>query len=74
MRSFSTAPDFGQVRAGHLSTFNYPAFTAQMRSVLAAAGVDWYFLALDVSLNHVRGNRQNDYWQLHWLGRDRGCL
>ena len=56
MRSFSAAPDFGQVPAGHLSTFHYPAFKAQMESVLAASGVDWYFLALDVSLNHVKGN------------------
>ena len=68
MRSFSAAPDFGQFRAGQLSTFNYPAFTARMRSDLAAAGVNWYFLGLDVSLNHVKGNRQNYYWQLHWWG------
>ena len=68
MRSFSAAPDFGQVRPGHLSTVNYPAFKAQMESVLAASGVDWYFLALDVSLDHVRGNRQNAYWQLHSWG------
>ena len=32
------------------------------------AGIDKYFLALDVSLNHVKGNRQNAYWQLHFWG------
>ena len=68
MRSFSIVPDFGQVPAGRLSTFDYRAFTARMKSDLAAAGVDWYFLALDVSLNHVKGNRQNAYWQLHCWG------
>jgi hypothetical protein len=68
MRSFSAAPDFGQFRAGQLSASNHRAVTAQMKSVLAAAGVDWYFLGLDVSLNHVKGNRQNAYWQMHFWG------
>lgn len=68
MRSFSAAPDYGQAPAGQFSTISYPAFTARMRRDLAAAGVDWYFLALDVSLNHVKGNRQNSHWQLHFHG------
>lgn len=68
MRSASFVPDFGQVRAGRLSTWDYRAFTTRLKSDLAAAGVDKYFLALDVSLNHVKGNRQNAYWQLHFWG------
>jgi hypothetical protein len=68
MRSFSAAPDFGQARAGHLSTFNYLAFEARMKSVLAASGVDWYFLALDVSFNHVKGTRLRAHYQLHYWG------
>jgi hypothetical protein len=47
---------------------DYRAFTTRLKSDLAAAGVDKYFLALDVSLNHVKGNRQNAYWQLHFWG------
>ena len=61
-------PDFGQVPAGRLAQFDYRAFTTRMRSDLAAAGIDEYFLALDVSFNHVKGNRQNGYWQLHFHG------
>jgi hypothetical protein len=68
MRSISIVPDFGQVPAGRLVRFDYRALTTRMKSVLAAAGVDKYFLALDVSLNHVKGNRQNAYWQLHFWG------
>jgi hypothetical protein len=68
MRSFSAAPDFGQVPAGHLANFDYRAFTTRLKSDLAAAGVDEYFLCLDVSLNHVKGNRQSEHWQLHVWG------
>ena len=68
MRSFSAAPDFGQIPVGQLSTASYLAFTTRMEGVLTAAGVDWYLLAVDVSLNHVKGNRQNAYWQLHLWG------
>lgn len=68
MRSISIVPDYGQVPAGHLRTFNYHAFRAQTQSVLAAAGVRWYFVSLDVSLNHLKGHRQSPYWQLHWWG------
>ncbi len=68
MRSASFVPDSGQVRAGRLSTLDYRAFTTRLKSDLAGAGVDKYFLALDVSLNHVKGNRQNAYWQLHFWG------
>jgi hypothetical protein len=68
MRSFSAVPDYGQVPAGRLSTFNYRALTTRMKSDLAACGLNKYFLALDVSLDHVRGNRQNAYWQLHVWG------
>ena len=68
MRSISIVPDFGQVPAGHLSTFNYPAFRTQIKSALAASGVDEYFLALDASFNHVQGNRLNGHWQLHFWG------
>jgi hypothetical protein len=68
MRSISVVPDFGQVPAGRLRTFDYRAFTTRLKSDLAAAGIDKYFLALDVSLNHVKGNRQNEYWQLHFWG------
>jgi hypothetical protein len=68
MRSFSAAPDFGQVATGQLSTVAYPAFMARMERILTASGISWYFLALDVSLNHVKGHRQNAYWQLHLWG------
>jgi hypothetical protein len=68
MRSVSVAPDYGQVAPGHLSTVNYPAFEARIKKDLAAAGVGWYFLALDVSLNHVKGHRHNAHWQLHAWG------
>ena len=68
MRSISIAPDFGQVPPGQMSAGTYRAFKAQMTSVLAASGVDKYLLALDVSLNHVKGNRQNSHWQLHAWG------
>jgi hypothetical protein len=68
MRSASFVPDSGQVPAGRLRTLDYLAFKARMTSDLAAAGVDEYFLALDVSLNHLKGNRQNAYWQLHFWG------
>jgi hypothetical protein len=68
MRSISAAPDYGQVRAGRLSAFNYRAFTAHMKSDLAASGVDWYLLGLDVSLNHLKGNLRNCWWQLHLFG------
>jgi hypothetical protein len=68
MRSLSYVPDYGQVLSGRLSRFDYRAFTTRLKSDLAAAGVDEYFLALDASLNHVKGNRQNEYWQLHLWG------
>jgi hypothetical protein len=68
MRSISAAPDYGQVRAGQLSTLNYHAFTTLMKRDLAAAGFDQYFLALDVSFNHVKGSRLCGYWQLHFYG------
>ena len=68
MRSISAAPDYGQVPAGHFSTLNYHAFTTRMKRDLAAAGLDWYFLALDASFDHVRGNPQSGHWQLHWWG------
>jgi hypothetical protein len=68
VRSISIVPDFGQVPAGRLGTFDYRAFTTRLKSDLAAAGVDEYFLCLDVSLNHVKGNRQGEYWQLHAWG------
>jgi hypothetical protein len=51
-----------------LRTFDYHAFTARMKSVLAAAGVGWYFLGLDVSLNHLKGNRQGSHCRLRWWG------
>jgi hypothetical protein len=68
MRSISIVPDYGQVLAGRLSRFDYRAFTTRLKSDLGAAGVDEYFLCLDVSLNHVKGNRQSEYWQLHGWG------
>jgi hypothetical protein len=68
MRSFSAAPDYGQVRAGDLSAFDYCGFTTRLKSDFATAGVEEYFLALDVSLNHAKGNPQNARWQLHVWG------
>jgi hypothetical protein len=68
MRSLSYVPDFGQVPEGRLRTFDFRAFKAETERTLGAAGIDWYFLALDVSLNHVKGNRQDAYWQLHLWG------
>jgi hypothetical protein len=68
MRSISIVPDYGQVPAGRLRTLDYLAFKARMKSDLAACGIDKYFLALDVSLNHVKGNPQNAYWALHFWG------
>jgi len=68
MRSISIVPDFGQVPAGRLSTFNYRAFKTRTRRALAAAGIDRYLLALDVSFDHVKGSRLRGHWQLHFYG------
>ena len=68
MRSLSYVPDFGQVPEGRLRTFDFRAFKAETERTLAAAGINWYFLALDVSLNHVKGKRRDAYWQLHLWG------
>ncbi len=68
MRSISIVPDYGQVLVGRLGRLDYRAFTTRLKSDLAAAGVDEYFLCLDVSLNHVKGNRQSEYWQVHGWG------
>jgi hypothetical protein len=68
MRWISIVPDFGQVPAGCLSTFDYRALTTETGRALAAAGSDRYLLALDATFNHVKGNRQNAYWQLHFWG------
>jgi hypothetical protein len=68
MRSISIVPDYGQVPAGRLRTLNYRAFKARMTSDLAASGMDKYFLALDASFDHVKGNPQNGHWQLHFWG------
>ncbi len=68
MRSATIVPDFGQVPAGGLSTFNYRFFKTRMKSDLAASGVDRYFLAIDVSFDHVKGSRLRGYWQLHFHG------
>ncbi len=68
MRSISIVPDFGQVPAGRLRTFDYRAFTTQTKRVLAASGVDHYFLALDASFDHVKGSRLRGHWQLHYYG------
>lgn len=68
MRSATIVPDSGQVPAGHLSRFGYRAFKRRIKSDLAAAGVDQYFLALDVSFDHVKGSRPRGSWQLHFHG------
>jgi hypothetical protein len=68
MRSVSIVPDFGQVPAGGLSRFDYRGFTAQIRHALAASGINRYFLALDATLNHVRGSGLRGHYQLHFWG------
>jgi hypothetical protein len=68
VRSGSFVPDFGQVPAGRLRTFDYRAFTARTKSDLAAAGVEQYLLALDATFNHVRGSPLPGHWQLHFHG------
>jgi hypothetical protein len=68
MRSLSTVPDFGRVRAGRLGRFDYRAFTMRIRRALAAAGIDRYLLALDATFNHVRGSGLRGHWQLHFWG------
>ena len=68
MRSLSYVPDFGQVPAGRLRSFDYRAFATRTRRALAATGVDEYLLALDATFNHVRGSSLPGHWQLHYWG------
>ena len=68
MKTISIVPDFGQVRAGRLPSFDYRAFTTRARRALAAAGIDRYLLALDATFNHVHGSGLRGHWQLHYYG------
>ena len=51
-----------------LQHLKLPRIPTRMKRDLAAAGLDWYFLALDASFDHVRGNPESGHWQLHWWG------
>jgi hypothetical protein len=66
-QSLSVVPDFGRVRMGALSTFDWNKFCRRSARALAQCGIRNALLAVDISLDHVEGQAPR-FFQIHFWG------
>ena len=59
----SLVPECGRIPAGSLNTFDIDKFLDDIREALKAAGIDYYKLGLDVSLNQRADAASPGFWQ-----------
>lgn len=67
-RFISIVPDFGRVKRGALCDFDIMRFRQHTAAALRRAGIVAIHGAMDVSLNHWEGEREEGYFQFQWWG------
>jgi hypothetical protein len=67
-RFLSIVPDFGRVQRDELMNFDIEVFRQRTLEALRQCGITAKLGALDVSLNHWEGNREESYFQFqYWV-------